>query len=143
MKTIIAALLTVASLSSATSLTARPVAAVEVPTAVAAQAKNTVYGNFGSATSNCVVTGDFVDVDITLKSVRGTVSAIGGTVSSDASHIKAFTHLSNPSRYTVRDSVQLSLVGVAPGTYTATVFGTGTTNQGVFAFTTSCDFTVQ
>ena len=102
--------------------------------------KATIYGNFGSATANCIVTGDQLDVDITLRSARGGILNMSGTVSTEAGHFRAFTHLSNPSSYTVRHSVQFSLRGVEPGEYTATVYGTGTTTQSIFGFTTFCTF---
>ena len=133
---VVLAVLTVTTVEPAVGRVEASVAST-VPTT---ENKATIYGNFGSATANCVVTGDKLDVDITLTSVRGKITYMAGTVSTDAGHVKAFTHSPNVSKYTVEDSVQLSLVGVDSGNYTANVYGSGTTTQGVFFFTTYCTF---
>lgn len=134
-------LMTTATMPVAVHANAATPDSMQIPQSV--ENKETVRGNFGSATAECVVTGDLLDVDITLNSVRGKIAIMAGTVTTDAGHIKAFSHIPVRSKYEVNDSVQLSLEEVEAGTYTATVLGSGTTTEGIFAFTTSCDFSVQ
>lgn len=114
---------------------------MQIPQSV--ENKETVRGNFGFATTECVVAGNLLDVDITLNSVRGKITIMAGTVTTDAGHIKVFSHIPVRSKYEVNDSVQLSLEGVEAGIYTTTVLGSGTTTEGIFAFTTFCTFSVQ
>lgn len=139
--TVLTSALAVATATSVAALANAATAATAQP-AQTTEAKETVYGNFGSAKAECFVTGDFLDVDVTLSSVRGRIAFVDGLVTTDAGHFKVFTHLPNPFKYTIEDSVQLSLVGIDPGTYAANVSGSGTTTRGIFMFATFCEFTV-
>jgi len=105
--------------------------------------KGSVTGNFGTVSLDCSIDDEWWYMDITLRSRRGAITSYTGVVGTSIPSAHGFGGFPNPPTVTVYDQVQRSVGSLQPGTYTATLTGTGTTVEGAFALgSPSCSITV-